>query len=215
MNIPKGLIVSCQVESKSAFTDRDVVKFSIESSKGGCVGLRIRGVKNVSMVKDKVNLPIIGLTKSLYKNDDVYITPTAEDGIKLFDNGADYIAMDATGRNGYKELNKLSLQNIPVIGDISNISQAYKAIDNGCVALTTALSGYTSECCTSDNPDYKLLEELINKFSNIPILAEGRYWERNQIKKAFDLGSHNVVIGTAITRPHLITKRLMEVYNEK
>ena len=45
-------------------------------------------------------------------------------------------------------------------------------------------------------------------------MAEGRYWEKDQVKKAFDLGVHNVVVGTSITRPHLITKRLMEVYDE-
>jgi N-acylglucosamine-6-phosphate 2-epimerase len=208
MNIPKGLIVSCQIESDSNFDSDDVTSFALEAIRGGCIGLRIEGSKNVIKVKEKTNIPVIGLTKSVYKNSYVWITPTAEEGIELFDNGADYVAMDATGRNGYKELNKLSLQNIPVIGDISNISQAYKAIDNGCVALTTALSGYTSECCISDNPDYQLLKKLIENFPNIPILAEGRYWERSQVKTAFDLGAYSVVVGSAITRPHLITERL-------
>ena len=33
-----------------------------------------------------------------------------------------------------------------------------------------------------------------------------------EVKKAFDIGAHNVVVGTAITRPHLITKRLTEAF---
>ena len=62
--------------------------------------------------------------------------------------------------------------------------------------------------------DSLLLEELVKNFPLYKIVAEGRYWERDQVKKAFDLGAYNVVVGTAITRPHLITKRLMEAYNE-
>ena len=45
-------------------------------------------------------------------------------------------------------------------------------------------------------------------------MAEGRYWERDQVKRAFDMGAHNVVVGTAVTRPHLITKRLIGDFNE-
>ncbi len=58
-------------------------------------------------------------------------------------------------------------------------------------------------------------EELVKKYPNSPIMAEGRYWERDQIKRAYDLGAHNVVVGTAITRPHLITKRLTVGFNEE
>ena len=103
-----------------------------------------------------------------------------------------------------------------IIGDISHISQADQALKNGCTMLTTALSGYTSNCQVDMNePDYKLLENLVKTYPDIPIMAEGRYWERDQVKRAFDLGAHNVVVGTAITRPHLITKRLTEACNEK
>ena len=36
-----------------------------------------------------------------------------------------------------------------------------------------------------------------------------------QINKAFDLGAHAVVIGSAITRPQLITKRFINGVEEK
>jgi N-acylglucosamine-6-phosphate 2-epimerase len=81
--------------------------------------------------------------------------------------------------------------------------------------LTTALSGYTSNCQVDmDKPDYILLYELIKNFPDVLIMAEGRYWEKDDVKKAFDMGANNVVIGTAITRPHLITKRYVEAYDE-
>ena len=57
-------------------------------------------------------------------------------------------------------------------------------------------------------PDFKLLEELV-KQSNLPVILEGRIWEPEQVDKAFELGAHSVVIGSAITRPQLITKRFV------
>ena len=220
VRLKRGLIVSCQAEAGSAFFDTDsMVKFSIEALAGGAVALRIREEGHVSLVRKEIpSSVIIGLTKSEYPNGDVYITPTYDDGSKLFDSGADYVAMDATGRNGYGEIYKLSQISVPVIGDISDIKQAKMAIENGCQAITTALSGYTSQCSgykLSDGPDYRLLTELPGSFPDIPILAEGRYWERGQVKTAFDTGAYCVVVGSAITRPHLITSRLSGVFNER
>ena len=42
------------------------------------------------------------------------------------------------------------------------------------------------------------------------MLAEGRYWTVDDVSKAFDAGAHAVVIGSAITRPNLITKRFVD-----
>ncbi len=208
MKIPKGLIVSVQVELGSAFSQgEDIVKFCKEAVRGGCVGLRLCGSYNVRMVKKYIKVPIIGLTKSSFSDGTVYITPTYEDAIELIHSGADFVAMDATNRCKYKELEKATNQG-NIIGDISNFKEALVAIESGCCALTTALSGYTSDCNKQTEPDYSLVHELVESFPSIPILAEGRYWENSQVKKAFNLGAYSVVVGSAISRPHLITERL-------
>ena len=204
--IPRGLIVSCQVEDESNFTLSDMSSFALEAVRGGCVGLRIRGCQSVSDVKKNTDVPVIGLSKGVYEDGSVWITPTFEDGMKLWESGSDYIAIDATGRSGYNHIQRLHKEGVRLIGDISSLEQAKMAIDSGCISLTTALSGYTKDCVVSDEPDYDLLEKLIS--TDVPILAEGRYWERSQIKKAFDLGAYGVVVGSAISRPHLITERL-------
>ena len=214
--LKKGLIVSCQAEGNSSFNNPiSILNFSLEAERGGSVGLRLIDIENIFAVKDITKLPIIGLTKTNYKNGDVWITPHFKDAKDLFDSGVDYVAMDVTGRQGYSEVNLASKLGV-IVGDLSNINQADDAINNGCTILTTALSGYTLECRVDMNqPDYQLLEDLVRNYPNIPIMAEGRYWERDQVKRAFDLGAHNIVVGTAITRPHLITKRLMEAFYEK
>jgi N-acylglucosamine-6-phosphate 2-epimerase len=43
----------------------------------------------------------------------------------------------------------------------------------------------------------------------LPVVLEGRIWEPEQVNKAFELGAHCVVIGSAITRPQLITRRFV------
>jgi len=43
----------------------------------------------------------------------------------------------------------------------------------------------------------------------VPVVLEGRIWEPKQVQKAFELGAWCVVIGSAITRPQLITKRFL------
>ena len=206
MKVPKGLIVSCQVENGSRFTVSDMTSFAVEAVRGGCVGVRARGCQSVSDIKSHIDVPVIGLSKGFYDDGSVWITPSFEDAMDLWDSGSDYIAIDATGRSGYNHIRELYKQGVQLIGDISNLDQAKTAIDSGCCSLTTALSGYTKDCVLSDEPDYDLLEKLVS--TGVPILAEGRYWERSQIKRAFDLGAHAVVVGSAITRPHLITERL-------
>ena len=207
--ISEGLIVSCQSESGSAFyDDNSILSFAKEAQKGGAVGLRIRGPKHIKIIKSNLELPLIGLTKSTYKKSKlVLITPSVKDAEKLKTAGADYIAFDATGRNGFEHITESKNLNVGIIGDISSINEADKALKAGCEILTTALSGYTEQKLSShfEPPDFDLLELLIKNY-NCPVIAEGRYWDIGQVKKARDLGAKSVVIGSAITRPHLITE---------
>ena len=51
-------------------------------------------------------------------------------------------------------------------------------------------------------------QELVNAV-DCPVILEGRIWEPQQVDLAFEIGAHSVVIGSAITRPQLITKRFV------
>ena len=96
------------------------------------------------------------------------------------------------------------------MADISTYKEGVNCANLGVDILSTTLSGYTVESDSqSETPDFDLLEKLV-KETNIPVILEGRIWEPDDVKRAFELGAHAVVIGSAITRPQLITKRFIQ-----
>ena len=100
--------------------------------------------------------------------------------------------------------NKISM------ADISTLEEGLNAEKLGANILSTTLSGYTQFSQNrGDGPDFELLEQLV-KNTNLPVVLEGRIWNPEEVTKAFELGAHCVVIGSAITRPQLITKRFVQ-----
>lgn len=184
---------------------------------GGAGGLRVAGARDVKNAKKLFDLPVIGLTKpdKLPENwmEVVYITPTLKEVDELIDAGADIIAFDGTSRERKSPIkdmiSKIKSSNRFSMADIATLEEGLNCEKLGIDILSTTLSGYTLESKTdSDEPDFKLLEQLV-KQTKLPIILEGRIWEPEQVKKAFELGAHCVVIGSAITRPQLITKKFI------
>ena len=99
------------------------------------------------------------------------------------------------------------------MADISTLDEGVNCAKSGADIISTTLAGYTDESGEAgDIPDFELLEKLV-KTVDKPVILEGRIWEPKEIKHAFELGAFAVVIGSAITRPQLITKRFMEYKN--
>lgn len=187
---------------------------------GGAGGLRVAGARDVRNAKKHFDIPVIGLTKpdKLPSNwkEIVYITPGLKEVRELIEAGADIIAFDGTLR----QHDKCSLEEIIeeihkskrlAMADISTLDEGIYCANIGADIISTTLAGYTLESGEpTEGPDYKLLETLV-KTINKPIILEGRIWEPFEVKKAFEIGAHCVVIGSAITRPQLITKRFTEI----
>ena len=188
--------------------------------KGGAGGLRVAGARDVKNAKQLFDIPVIGLTKPdvIPKNwqEIVYITPTLKEVITLIDAGADIIAFDGTMRNReggctLSEIIKYIKINKRIsMADVSTVEEGINAAQLGANIISTTLSGYTMESAdvNQSEPDFNLLETLV-KETDKPVVLEGRIWEPWQVEKAFELGAHCVVIGSAITRPQLITKRFI------
>lgn len=188
--------------------------------KGGAGGLRVAGVRDVKNAKALTNIPVIGITKPevIPQNfkEIVYITPTLNDVISLIDAGADIIAFDGTQRprpnkSTLSEMIKyIHINKKIAMADISTIEEGVEAAKLGADILSTTLAGYTLESADSpQGPDFPLLEALVKEVK-IPVILEGRIWTPEEVDKAFAIGAHSVVIGSAITRPQLITKRFVQ-----
>lgn len=212
------IIVSVQAMSDEPLYKEDCMLAMMQSViNGGASALRVAGARDVKNAKT-FDLPVIGLTKpdKLPSNwqEVVYITPSVDDVNSLANAGADIIAFDGTTRNrdsssleeiisAIKSANKLSM------ADISTYEEGLNCEKLGVDILSTTLSGYTIYTLSeSEEPDFELLEKLVNN-TKLPVILEGRVWEPAQVKRAFELGAHSVVIGSAITRPQLITKRFL------
>lgn len=215
--IEKSIIISVQAMPNEPLYQEDCMNAMIQSVlKGGARALRLAGARDIKNAKKFTKVPIIGLTKPevIPKNwkQIVYITPGIKEITELVSAGADIIAMDGTSRpRGKDNLRKLikyvEMHKKATMADVSTLSEAVAARALGFDMISTTLSGYTQNSLSdSEEPDFKLLEKAV-KILDCPVILEGRIWTPEQVKRAFDLGAHAVVIGSAVTRPQLIVKR--------
>lgn len=222
INRIKGkVVVSCQAMPTEPLYQEQCMTAMMQSVvKGGAGGLRVAGARDVRIAKKLFDIPVIGLTKPnvIPSNwqETVYITPTQKEVIELIEAGADIIALDGTMRKRpentkLKDLLKYIKINKRIsMADISTLEEGLNAEKLGANILSTTLSGYTQFSQNKgDEPDFELLKELVEN-TKLPIVLEGRIWEPEQVDKAFEIGAHCVVIGSAITRPQLITKRFVQ-----
>ena len=217
--IKNKVIVSVQAMPSEPLYKEDCMTAMMQSVvKGGAATLRVAGTRDVINAKKLFKIPVIGITKPevIPPNwrEIVYITPTIKDAKDLILAGADIVAFDGTsrprGENNLKQIIKFIKINKKIaMADIATLQEGINARLLGADIVSTTLSGYTVESPeTSEEPDFELLKGLVQSV-DCPVILEGRIWTPQQVDKAFELGAHAVVIGSAITRPQLITKRFV------
>ncbi|MDH7481962.1 MAG: N-acetylmannosamine-6-phosphate 2-epimerase [Armatimonadota bacterium] len=215
-----GLIVSCQA---GIGTPLHGPKFMAGMAKaaemGGAVGIRADGPVDIRAIKEAVRLPVIGIYKIHYPDAEPYITPTYEAAEQIAAAGADIIALDATNRphpgdtSADELISRVKQLNLPIMADISTAEEGIAAAEAGADLISTTLSGYTPYSRQTPDPDFQLIEELV-KVVNVPVIAEGKIWTPEQARRALDAGAYAVVVGTAITRPWIITERFVKALRE-
>ena len=215
------VIVSVQaMPSEPLYAEQCMCAMMKSVINGGAGALRVAGGRDIKNAKKMFNCPVIGITKPevIPKNykEIVYITPTIKDVIDVVNAGADIVALDGTLRKRpndekLKDLIKYAhIHKSVAMADVGTLEDAIYAKESGADVISTTLAGYTLESASSpiDGPDFELLSSIV-KETGLPVILEGRIWEVWQVDKAFELGAHAVVIGSAITRPQLITKRFV------
>lgn len=220
-SLKDGLIVSCQTQKNEPIYTKDmVVKMAESAAWGGAVGIRANSPEQIKKIKAQVDLPIIGLWKISYEDSDVFITPTLEACKAVWKAGADIIALDCTSQltpKGNKAWDLLPIlkKEIPeaiIFADISNYNEAKRAIENGADIVAPTLYGYTKETRHITEPDYREFARMCRDFKDEAyVFMEGHVYTPEDAMKALYLGAHSVVVGSAITRPHLTTKRFTDV----
>lgn len=220
LNKVKGkLIVSCQaLEDEPLHSSFIMGRMAMAAKEGGAVAIRAQGIEDILEIKKETNLPVIGIIKKCYDDSAIYITPTKEEVDKLLKTKCEMIALDATKRvrpNGesLKDLIEYIKSNgVLVMADISTYEEALNAEALGVDCVSTTLSGYTDYSTQGDGPDLELIKRL-SKDLKIPVIGEGKINTPEELRQAFQCGAHSCVVGGAITRPQLITKRFVSAIN--
>ena len=217
----KGLIVSCQTQPDDPIHTEDMVVKMAEAAKwGGAVGIRANTPQQIAAIKAKVDLPIIGLWKIWNDNTDVFITPTMEACKAIWEAGADIISLDCTsqinaqGRPAYELLAELKkeIPQAPIFADVSNFEEAKRAAQMGADIVAPTLYGYTEETKHIEEPDMRAFAKMCRELGDqVSIMMEGHIYTPEDAMKCLYLGADAVVVGSAITRPHLITKRFTDL----
>ena len=222
LNKIKGkLIVSCQARVGWPMYGPEIMAaFALAAKQGGAAAIRATGPDNLLAIKQKVDLPIMGINKIFLDGYDVYITPTYESAKAILDVGIDIICMDATLRkrpNDEKVIDiitriKKEYPDVITVGEISTLDEAKAILDYGFDFISTTLAGFTKESSNVKHMDLDLIKE-IKKISDIEVIAEGRIHTPKDAVSALEAGAFCVVVGTAITRPEILTQNFVEAIN--
>ena len=217
------LIVSCQAEADSPFNNAsDMIKFAKCAIVGGASAIRSEGSEKTKAIIENINVPVIGLIKSEFKDGNVKITGSTQDVEQLLSIGCNIIAIDGTFRlrenlTGPEFIHKVKQKyDCIVMADIANEEEAIACEEMGADCISTTLNGYTPETIEdkSNTPNFNLLKNVISS-CKIPVIAEGRFNTPDYASQAIKLGAWSVVVGTAITRPQNITQWFVDKINSE
>ncbi|MCI8862361.1 MAG: N-acetylmannosamine-6-phosphate 2-epimerase [Lachnospiraceae bacterium] len=219
-----GVVISCQAyEDTPLYGSQYMAAMAKCAQMGGADGLRACWPQDIRAVKEACDIPVIGINKKFGDGDpldEIFITPSFESAKEVIEAGCDILALDCTIRDSrpFEELEELLHQireaypEVPVMADLATLEEAIKVEKTGCIdIISTTLAGYTRNTCAgkTEGPDTELIKE-IKKACTLPVNAEGRIWELKDLKLALEAGADMISIGSAVSRPHLITERFVD-----
>jgi N-acetylmannosamine-6-phosphate 2-epimerase / N-acetylmannosamine kinase len=216
LRIKQSLIVSCQAFPGDPLDDTDTMRRVARAAiGGGAAGLRLNSAEHIAAIRRDSSLPIIGIKKQ-YANGQLRITPDFAAAAGLAAAGADIIALDCTHRAWTTgDPWQLIVQRIhqelylPVMADVATLEEALAAAAAGADMIGTTLNGYTEETKRASGFNWSFLRDMVEKAGR-PIIAEGHIVNPEEAKRALQAGAWSVVVGSAITRPGIITAQFVQ-----
>lgn len=212
------LIVSCQaLPHEPLYSSYIMGRMAVAAAMGGCCGIRANTVADIEEIMKNVNLPVIGIIKRIYGDNQVFITATMKEVDALAVCGVAIIATDATHRErpdgkNLEEFFTIVRERYPnqlFMADVSTYEEGVKAAGLGFDLVATTLCGYTEYTKGQKLPHYDLIHSLSSSLS-VPVIAEGGIHSPEELRKTFQAGAFSAVVGGAITRPLEITKRFVQ-----
>lgn len=203
------LIVSCQAYMGEPMRHPETMaQIARAAELGGAAAIRCQGLSDISAIKGRVEIPVIGLWKE--GHDGVYITPTLRHALACVHAGADVVAIDATGRprpDGltFEQTVTALRGKTLVMADCGCLDDVKRALEAQVDIVSTTLAGYTPDRPKTDVPDLEFLAQAVEEAQGAPVFCEGRLHTPEQARQAIDAGAWAVVVGTAITHPTSIT----------
>ena len=215
-----GLIVSCQALPDEPLHSSYIMgRMAVAAEQGGAVGIRANTKEDIIEIKKNTELPVIGIVKRDYDDSPVFITATMKEIDELMESGCEMIALDATNRirpNGqtlqeFVSAIREKYGDIQLMADCSTVEEVFEAERLGFDVVSTTLMGYTEASKGHDiaEDDFARLKEVLARVK-APVIAEGNVNTPEKAKRCLELGVTSVVVGSAITRPQLITKTFVE-----
>ena len=218
-----GLVVSCQAyEDSPLYGSENMARMGQCAEVGGAAGIRACWPQDIRAVREATSLPIVGINKRFGDGDpldDIFITPTIDSACEVIEAGCDNVGIDCTIRPMRSRDDLVTLlravraqyPNIAIMADLATVDEAVFAAETGCVdIISTTLAGYTrqSQDRICEGPDLITLRE-VKAAVDLPVNGEGRIWELADLDEVIAAGADIVTIGSAITRPNLITERFV------
>lgn len=186
------LIVSCQ----------DHEEIMLRAAKeGGAAGFRVNGLDALRLARDvDPDMPVIACWKQ-FRRGKMRITPDVSGACKLAEAGAEMVAFDA--RRSVATVGKfvraIHERGALAVADVDEAVSGCVAIDAGADYVATTLAPRLSRV---------LIQGLTR--GGAKVIAEGGIVTPAHAKKCIDWGAQLVVVGTAITRPKMMTERFLE-----
>ena len=218
--LKQKLIVSCQaLEHEPLHSSYIMGKMALAAVEGGAAGIRANSRKDIEEIKKNVQVPVVGIVKRDYPDSPVYITPTMDEVDELVKAKADIIALDATAglrpdnlciRDFFSQIKQKYPEQL-LMADCSTTEEMLVADALGFDFVGTTMVGYTehSRHLRIEDNDFEILRWAASKLK-ARVIAEGNIDTPEKARRAIELGCFSVVVGGAITRPQLITKKFVD-----
>ena len=222
INCLKGkLIVSCQaLPDEPLHSDYIMGRMAYAAMEGGASGIRAQSVSQINEIMKTVDLPVIGIIKRNYDDSDIFITATKKEVEELLTTKCQIIALDATSRRRPNDEKCEDLVKIIheagrlAMADCSTYEECETAAKMGFDIVSTTLCGYTPYSKDVDGPNFELLKKCVDNL-DCYVIAEGKINTPEDLKKVYEYcGVFSAVVGSAITRPQLITKRFVKALQD-